>query len=231
MHFVQSLKARFRFVALMLFITSAGCGVYPPPIIWEPEVQAFEAQDLIDPPPEDAIVAIGSSSIRFWETIEDDLAPLPMIPRGFGGSTMNDAVYYAHRLVTVYNPKLVVIYEGDNDMFLRISQETFQAAYLAFIDKVRDTLPDVPIFFVSIKPSVSRWHLWPYSVAANTWAETHSSQDPLLHYIDVASAMLDAEGYVRPELFTEDGLHMNAEGYSVWTEIIRPILISHFYCF
>jgi len=202
--------------------------VYPPPTIWESQVQEYEAQDQINPPPENAIVVIGSSSIRLWDTIEDDLAPLPIIPRGFGGSTMNDAVYYADRLVTVYNPKMVVIYEGDNDIFLQISPERFQAAYLSFICKVRGTLPDVPIYFISIKPSVSRWHLWPQSVAANTRIETQSAQDPLLHYIDVASAMLDAEGNVRQELFTGDGLHMNAEGYAVWTEIIRPILINDF---
>ena len=75
---------------------------------------------------------------------------------------------------------------------------------------------------------ISRWHLWPQSVTANTRIETLSSQDPLLHSIDVASAMLDAEGNVRQELFTGDGLHTNAEGYTVWTEIIRPILINDF---
>ena len=222
----QSLKTTFRFAVLIIFITITGCGVYPPPTLWESQVQEFEAQDQINPPPENAIVVIGSSSIRFWEAIEDDLAPLPIIPRGFGGSTMNDAVYYADRLVTGYNPKMLVIYEGDNDMFFQISPETFQATYLTFISKVRCALPDVPIYFVSIKPSVSRWQLWPQSVIANALIESLSSQDPLLHYIDVASAMLDAEGNARQELFTWDGLHMNEEGYAVWTEIIRPILIN-----
>lgn len=123
---------------------------------------------------------------------------------------------------------MVVIYEGDNDMFFLISPETLQATYLSFISKVRVTLPDVPIYFISIKPSVSRLHLWSQSVTANTLIEALSSQDPLLHYIDVASAMLDAEGNVRQELFTGDALHLNAEGYAVWTKILRPILINDF---
>jgi lysophospholipase L1-like esterase len=227
-HFRPSAKKTFRFAALILFITSSGC-LYPPPTIWESQVQAYEAQDQIDPPPGDAIVIIGSSSIRLWETIENDLAPLPIIARGFGGSTMNDAAYYADRLVTVYNPRMVVIYEGDNDIFFGISPERVQAAYFSFISNVHGTLPDVPIYFLSIKPSVSRWHLWPQSVAANTRIETQSAQDPLLHYIDVASGMLDGEGNVRPELFAGDGLHMNTEGYAVWTDIIRPILINDFF--
>jgi len=228
MHLCHSLKATLRFTGLIIFITITGCGVYLDPAFYESAVQEFEAQDQINPPPENAIVVIGSSSIRFWETIEDDLAPLPIIPRGFGGSTMNDVAFYADRLVTVYNPKMVVVYAGDNDIFFQIPPETFQAAYLTFICKVRDTLPDVPIYFISIKPSVSRWNLWPQSVIANTLIETLNSQDPLLHYINVASAMLDAEGNVRPELFEWDGLHLNAAGYTVWTDIIRPILINDF---
>jgi lysophospholipase L1-like esterase len=218
----------FCFTVLLIFSTLAGCGVYPPPAIWEFQIRAFEEQDRVFPPPEEAVVMLGSSSIRYWETIEDDLAPLPIISRGFGGSTMNDAVYYADRMVVVYNPNMVVIYEGDNDIFFGISPERIQETYLAFIRRVREALPDVPIYFISIKPSVSRWHLWPKSVEANTRIETLSSLDPLLHYIDVASAMLDNEGSVRGELFNSDGLHMNAQGYEVWTEIIRPILINDF---
>ena len=84
---------------------------------------------------------------------------------------MLGAVKSLLRLVTVYNPKMVVIYEGDNDMFFLISPETLRATYLSFISKVPVTLPDVPIYFISIKPSVSRLHLWSQSVTANTLIE------------------------------------------------------------
>ncbi len=225
----QFLRTAFSFTVLLIFSTLNGCGFYPPPILWESEILAFETQDQIDPPQENAIVVIGSSSINYWDTIEDDLSPLPIIARGFGGSTINGAVYYADRIVTVYNPKIVVIYEGDNDIFFQISPETLLETYIAFIKKVRNTLPDVPIYFISIKPSVSRWYLWQQCVTANTLIETYSSQNTLLNYIDVASSMLDAEGFVHEELFKIDGLHMNAQGYEVWTEIIRPILINDFY--
>ncbi len=228
MYLCQFLRTAFCLAALLIFSTLNGCGFYPPPTLWESEILAFEAQDQIDPPPENAIVVIGSSSINYWDTIEDDLYPLPIIARGFGGSTMNGAVYYADRIVTVYNPKMVVIYEGDNDIFFKISPATLLETYITFINKVRSTLPDVPIYFISIKPSVSRWNLWQRCVTANALIETHNSQDPLLHYIDVASSMLDAEGKVRTELFKADGLHMNAQGYEVWTAIIKPILINDF---
>lgn len=224
----QYLKTTFCFTFLLIFNTLTGCGFYPPPTLWESEILTFEAQDEIDPPQENAIVVIGSSSINYWDTIEEDLSPLPIIARGFGGSTMNGAVYYADRIVTVYNPKMVVIYEGDNDIFFRISPETLLETYITFINKIRSTLPDVPIYYISIKPSVSRWYLWQECITVNTMIETHSSQDMFLHYIDVASSMLDPEGNVRRELFKTDGLHMNTQGYDVWTEIIRPVLISDF---
>lgn len=196
---------------------------------WESAIQRYEELDQLSPPhPKNPIVVLGSSSILLWAAIDEDLAPLPIISRGFGGSTMKDAVYYADRIVTVYNPAMVVIYEGDNDIAFGLSPEDFLETYITFIEKIRIRLPDVPIYFISIKPSIVRWNLWEKSVNANTEIKMYSLQDPLLRYIDVASAMLEEESDIRQELFINDGLHMNRLGYEVWTEVIRPVLMNDY---
>ncbi len=83
---------------------------------WENDIAAFEAADRIDPPPKDAIVFVGSSSIRLWKTLSDDFSGLPVINRGFGGSCMHDTLRYADRIVIPYRPRHVVVYAGDNDI-------------------------------------------------------------------------------------------------------------------
>ncbi|MCG8311651.1 MAG: GDSL-type esterase/lipase family protein [Pseudomonadales bacterium] len=207
-----------------------GCKAqYPHPAAWELQVQAIEEQDAISPPPENAIVIFGSSSIHMWETIEEDLAPLPIIARGFFGNTMNDARYYADRMITAYNPDVIIIYEGDNDFSFGIGLELFRSTYLQFVENVRKTHPTVPIYFISIKPSVSRWDHWPIRESANAIVTEICAEDEYLHYIDVASAMLDEDGNVREDLYGEGGLHMNDAGFELWIEIIKPILMAAYF--
>jgi hypothetical protein len=43
-------------------------------------------------------------------------------------------------------------------------------------------------------------------------------------YIDVFTPMLTKDGKPRPELFVEDRLHMNRQGYELWKSIIGPFL-------
>lgn len=222
-------RIHHRLSLLILLITTglslAGCGTYIPPQVWELEIKRFEFQDSQSMPEEDQILFIGSSTIRFWDTLAEDMDPLPIIKRGFGGSTMNDAVHYAHRIVTPYNPNIIVIYAGDNDVGLfKVSPEKVLDKYIEFIDTVREELPDTPIYFISIKPSVDRWELWDVSMEANELVIAHSETDPLLHYIDIATPMLDEDGVVNPDLFVSDDLHLNAEGYEILTDTIKPVL-------
>lgn len=211
---------------VLIFISWSltGCGSYVPPQVWEFEIKRFESQDSRSMPEENQILFIGSSTIRKWNTLEEDMDPLPIIQRGFGGSTMNDAVHYAHRIVTPYNPNLIVLYAGDNDLALKVKPEKIVEKYLEFIEIVKTEIPDTPIYFVSIKPSVDRWELWDIMVETNNMVIELSEADPLLHYIDIATPMLDENSEVNPDLFVGDELHLNAAGYEIWTDTIKPVL-------
>jgi lysophospholipase L1-like esterase len=200
---------------------------YPDPTHFENEIRAFEQQDSLQMPPTDAIVCTGSSSMRFWhDSIREDLAPLTVIPRGFGGSNMNDLLYYTDRIVLKYNPRAVLVYEGDNDIAQGISPEKIKDTFIAFVNKVQHTCPDCRIYFISIKPSLARWSLWPEMEKANRMIEGVCNTDKRLNYIDVSSGMLGKDGKPLPGIFIEDGLHMNREGYLIWKQIIRPVLIK-----
>ena len=200
---------------------------YQDPARFDKEIQSFEAADLKSPPPAGGIVCIGSSSMRGWHgTIKEDLAPLTLIPRGFGGSNMNDALFYTDRIVLAYKPRAVVLYEGDNDIAHGIPPEEVAEKFQAFFQKVHKALPDCRIYVLSIKPSISRWTLWPKAQAANSLIKSQCEKDKRLTFVDLAPGMLDEQGSPRKEIFKEDKLHMTRAGYVIWRDILRPILLK-----
>ena len=196
------------------------------PLAWESTIRKFEAQDRLSPPPDGVIVFTGSSSITFWDTLAQDMAPLPVINRGFGGSRIDDVVHYADRIVVVYRPRAVVLFAGTNDMSGRkpkTAQEVY-AGYAAFVERVQAALPDTPIYYLSITPTPSRWKHWPRVQEANRLIRVRTETDPRLRFIDLTGAVLDPDGKPRRDLYRIDRLHPNRKGYAVWTGIIKPIL-------
>ena len=202
----------------------------PDPTRFEAEIQRFEAQDRDNPPPRGAIVLTGSSSITRWnDRSVKDLAPLTIIPRGFGGSVMNDVLHYVDRVVIKYQPRAVVIYEGDNDT--DVSRAFPKAMILdqlsRIIARIHEALPETRIYVLAVKPSVRRWDVWPQAQDVNAGYRAIADKDPLVHYVDVASPFLDASGKVMTDVFVEDNLHHNELGTLIWGSAIRAALMPH----
>lgn len=193
---------------------------------WESAIEAFEAEDRSSPPRSGAIIFTGSSSVRLWDTLEKDLAPLSVIQRGFGGSTMPDALHWIDTLVLKHRPRAVVLYEGDNDIGAGGTAEDLLAGFEAFVSRVHEELPETRIYFLAVKPSILRWRVWDETQRANALIRGVTESDPRLTFIDVATPMLNAAGEPIPDIFVADDLHMNATGYEIWTSVVRPILIE-----
>lgn len=200
---------------------------YPSPERFAEAINAFAAADEEEMPPSKAIVCTGSSSMRGWhDDIYDDLAPLTVIPRGFGGSNMNDVLYYADRIVLPYRPRAIILYEGDNDIAQGVAPAKIAQTFLDFVEKIHAELPETRVYFLSIKPSMSRWHMWSKMQEANALIKAECAEDERLVYVDVAAGMLDEEGKPRADIFKEDQLHMNRDGYKIWRDILRPVIIK-----
>ena len=181
--------------------------------------------DRDHPAPERPIVFVGSSSIRLWETLQKDMAPLPVLNRGFGGAQLSHVVHFVDRTVIQYHPRAVVLYAGDNDLDERTGKSAEDVArdFRTFVSLVQAGVPDVRIYYLSIKPSRLRWSDWPRQQKANAEISALCAGDPRLGYIDVATPML-AAGKPPRDLFRFDGLHLSAKGYALWTGVIRPRL-------
>ncbi len=192
------------------------------------EIQHFRTEDSIHFPPKHAILFLGSSSFRKWEDVQKYFPGYTIINRGFGGSTIPDAIRYAKEIVFPYQPKQVVIYEGDND--LASSDEITADSVLNRFEKlftlIRKHLPNTSIAFVSIKPSPSREKLMPEMEQANSLIKNFLKHQKNAAFIDVYHSMLNKDGTPDKSLFIEDELHMNAKGYHIWQRIIQPYLLK-----
>ena len=188
-------------------------------------MQGFAERDAASPPPKGAVLFIGSSSIRLWDTLASDFPGVSVINRGFGGSEIRDSTWYADRIVVPYAPRQVVLYAGDNDLFSGRSPVQVRDDFRAFVQRVRRDLPQVEIAYIANKPSPSRANLLDLQRQANALIKADATRLKV-NFIDVFTPMLDAQGQPREELFLLDRLHMNAAGYEVWKQAVRPYLDS-----
>ena len=196
------------------------------PRIWSRQIGTYKKLDQQHQPPEDVIVFTGSSSIRFWKTLEQDMAPFPVINRGFGGAKIKQVTYYADQIVIPYHPKAIVLFAGTNDLGRfkpKTAQEVFEG-YVEFVEAVRAALPQTPIYYIAITPTPSRWKTWPIVQEANQKIKAYTETDPQLHFIDMTNQYLGPDGLPTRDLYRWDRLHPSAKGYALWTSMIKPRL-------
>lgn len=198
---------------------------YASPERFEKNIKDFEKADAAQSPPEGAVVVTGSSSVRMWHgRIKKDLAPLTVIPRGFGGSNMNDLLHFSDRIILKYKPRAVVIYEGDNDTSQGIHPLQIKTRFLSLAAKLKKQNKDIRIYLISVKPSIKRMAIWDKAQATNKIFKELSENDANIFYIDTASPLLE-DGKPRNDIFIKDNLHLNSKGYDLWAEAVKKVLI------
>jgi len=189
---------------------------------WEPEISAFEAVDRTNPPPRNAILFIGSSAFRLWETMARDFPGKQVINRCFDGSEIPDSTAFAERIIFPYHPRMILLYAGDNDLARGRTPDQVVADYMNLVRTVQARLPQTRIAFVSIKPSLARWEFKEEIIEVNRRVAAIKGDG--LVFIDVFSLMLGPDGNPREDLFLPDRLHPNEKGYELWASLIKPYL-------
>lgn len=199
-----------------------------PPETWEPEILAYEEEDRLHPAPQGAVVFVGSSSIRMWTSLARDMAPLPVVGRGFGGAQMDAVLHYAPRVVIPYRPRAVVLNCGENDLEAHRGKtpERVMDDVRAFVELVAREVPGVRFYLFAIKLSPARRANWPAARRFNELLEGLCGDRKDCTFVDTARSSVDVQGRVRDELFLDDGLHLSPVGYRSWTSLLRPLLLA-----
>jgi lysophospholipase L1-like esterase len=209
-----------RNILLTLLLAATTLFAQQKPNPFEREIKAFEASDKTNPPPANAVLFLGSSSIRMWKNVAKDFPDYRVINRGFGGSQIVDSIHYADRIVIPYKPVAIVFYAGGNDINAGKSAETVFADFQTFVKKVHAALPKTRIAYISVAPNPSRWSQIERIRRANHLIEDYTKTDHRLSYIDAHSQMLGEDGTPKPDIFLPDRLHMNEKGYAIWKKIV-----------
>jgi lysophospholipase L1-like esterase len=193
------------------------------PNVFEKEILALEAKDKTETYSKDAVLFIGSSSIKFWKNIDKDLAPIPVIQRGFGGAKFADVLLYTPRLVYPHEFKAVAVFVANDIMGSPADKkpEEVETMFRYFVKQIRKKNKAAPIFFIALTPTPLRWQWWQSASKANDLIENYCKSQKGLHFIRTKDAYLGADGLPIKDYFLGDNLHQNEKGYAVWSAIIK----------
>ena len=190
---------------------------------WEKDIAKLERLDKSQEYSDDSILFIGSSSIRLWSSIKDDLDPYETIRRAYGGARYTDLIHFTKRLVSSHDIKAVGVFVanditgGMNDL---MPPEVLKLAKFV-VKQIRRSHLDTPIFFIETTPTPKRWKAWPEISNANDLIMRYCNEKKGLFYISTRDYFIDKNGLPKEDLFIKDKLHLNRNGYSVWGGIIK----------
>ena len=189
---------------------------------WANEIAKLESLDKTEKYGDDAILFIGSSSIRRWESIADDVAPYVPIRRGYGGAMTRDLAVFAKRLIVPHQFRAVVMFVA-NDVRGKEDDQTIDKVkplteHVVSIAKAHNH--DAPFFIIEVTPTQSRWSVWDKVRQHNAMLREYAFTTPGVHFIATAEHFLDEEKTPRNELFVDDQLHLNEDGYKLWSKLI-----------
>jgi len=190
---------------------------------WSKDIDRIASLDKSQQDPPEAVLFLGSSSIRLWKEIADDLRPWPVIERGYGGAKFSDLAVFADQLVKPHKFRAVAIFVG-NDVTGAADDKTPEEVVRLFehvVAVVRKVAPEAPVFLLEITPTPKRWAAWPQIQQVNAALKKACDSGYRLHFISTHQRYLDGQGQPMPELFREDRLHQNRDGYQRWSQLIR----------
>jgi hypothetical protein len=229
----SGLVRRFALCVFALALSTASVGAQttpaPAPTLEEElsvEIARFVEADRAAPPADCQVLFVGSSSIVKWrENLAADMAPMPVINRGFGGSHIEYVNRWFDQIVAPYRPRAIVFYAGENDIDAGKSVDRVVADFDEFMTRKTQALGKTPVYFISLKPSKLRFAQFPLQSQVNDAIRARAGKRSDLHYIDVVSPML--ENGKPKDLFGPDDLHMTAAGYAIWTRAVRAALLPN----
>jgi lysophospholipase L1-like esterase len=216
--------SRLLIIALLVALVAAPLAAQAPDR-FAAQVAKLVADDQANPPADGSILFIGSSIWRLWSTVAQDMAPLPVYNRAFGGSQTPDMLRHFDALVVPHKPRIIVYYCGSNDVNAGESADAIAGRVHEFAARVGKSLPGTKMIFASINRSPDKEKRWDIVDAVNARVRDDFTKEfAYLSYVDLNPALFDAAGKARVDLYLPDMLHFKPPAYVAFTEIMKPVL-------
>ena len=227
-HHFGTLRRAVFCISAWLFLVPAlalaqGDWTRPIPERYEERAKSMEADAIENVVPEKAVLFVGSATIAGWD-LEQWFPEFNTVKRGWGGSMIHEATHFTDRLILPHKPSTIVMYSGDNDIWLGKSPELTARHFGEFVAKIHASLPGTQIIFISIRPSIARWKVVEKYREANRLIKAMTERDDRLHYADIDAPMIGADGKPRPQLFVRDNLHLSGAGFKLWAMVVTPVI-------
>jgi lysophospholipase L1-like esterase len=190
---------------------------------WAEEIAKLEARDKSESYPDDAILFIGSSSIRMWKGLDEDIAPYRGINRGYGGARYSDLAVFAQRLITPHKYAAAVVFVA-NDIVGKPADtplDELDRLVRHIVDVSKKHQPDAPVLIVEITPTESRFAAYPQIRKANFVLREIALTEPGVFLVETNDYYLTPDRKPIADYFLDDRLHQNPTGYELWGSLIK----------
>lgn len=193
------------------------------PRTYKLQVEKFKSY----PDSKEDIIFLGNSITAYinW----NELLGLPMARnRGISGDTSFGILERLEEVIEGKPAKIFVLV-GINDISRNFPDGLILRNYKKIITRIKSSSPETEIFFQTILPVNNTF----------TRYKNHYNKDEHIHavnkglkkiakneeitLIDLHPYFLDKEGRLDKK-YTKEGLHLNAAGYKLWAEILKPYL-------
>lgn len=211
-------------LALALAFTDSCAGTKrPDPDRFAKDMAKFDAEELSRPPERGGIVFTGSSSVRMWK-VNEAFPDLPVLNRGFGGSVAHDLVVHAEKVALRYQPALLVVYTGGNDIHMKLTPEEVLDDYASFLTLIHQRLPQTRVLVHALRTGPVRLAELPQAEKLNALLKAWCADKPWIRWFDVPAGLVKEGNAPREEFYLKDRLHLNAAGYKIWNQDFGPAL-------
>lgn len=178
----------------------------------------------------DAIVFVGDSITEGWKTLDQDFADLgvKVANRGIGGDTTPNLVYRLQEDVLSLQPRALVFLIGTNDLNEKGTEPTLVANNCReLLKRVRAAYPKIPVAWCLVMPRGKADNDFPVRIRdLNARLKEMVKTDANATVCDTFTPFAQENGAAKPEAFVPDLLHLNATGYGLWRDAIKPIIAS-----
>lgn len=132
--------------------------------------------------------------------------------RGIGSDTTQGVKNRLNSVVSL-RPEMVVILIGVNDVSYKIeAQSTDNMSTI--LKELKEAIPDLKIIVVSVLPATSDMSTL-YKIRDMNESFKTVCKEKACTFLDVYGAFAKENGTPRMELYSDDIIHLNGEGYSV----------------